>query len=49
MTSQRQKVASPEIRRMLRQRLGPRYHIPGRETRQETKVAALSDDTGVQR
>ena len=30
-TSQRQRVASPEIRRMLRQRLGPRYHIPGLE------------------
>jgi probable HAF family extracellular repeat protein len=28
-TSQRQRFASPEIRRMLRQRLGPRYHIPG--------------------
>ena len=26
---ERQRVASPEIRRMLRQRLGPRYHIPG--------------------
>ena len=30
-TRQRQRVASPEIRRMLRQRLGPRYHIPGLE------------------
>jgi probable HAF family extracellular repeat protein len=28
-TSQRQRGVSPEIRRMLRQRLGPRYHIPG--------------------
>jgi len=30
-TRQSHRVASPEIRRMLRQRLGPRYHIPGLE------------------